>query len=310
MKKRREYRNRLILGPILIVTVGGAFYLDEMLEGRAMPSVFSWTGLDHIPPGILMFPVIAGITILASRELAGILASRGVAGSKRVVTVAALAGLVCSTFIPKGFTGTDGAAIVAIVAVLVLALSMVFYARHRSVEWIIAATGGALLSFVYLGLMFGSMLTIRHDHSALVVLWIILVTKSCDMGAYFTGRAIGKHKLIPWLSPGKTWEGLWGGLAVSTLMGYLGLLLLHKVIEISMPPVLLALIPGAVFGFVGQVGDLMESAFKRDAGRKDSGSTLPGMGGVLDVLDSVLLVCPLAYWWLTLMHAHGYMVKQ
>jgi phosphatidate cytidylyltransferase len=112
--------------------------------------------------------------------------------------------------------------------------------------------------------------------------------------------------MIPWLSPGKTWEGVAGGLAVSALVGALGRwllvsqgLLVPTALNGHLAWVLLGgAIAGLIFGGVGQVGDLMASLLKRDAGVKDSGSTVPGFGGVLDVIDSPLLVAPVAYWWL------------
>jgi len=176
---------------------------------------------------------------------------------------------------------------------------MVFYSRKQSVEGVVAATGGTLMAFVYLGLMFGFLLAIRRHHSVWTVLWVLLVTKSCDIGAYFTGRAIGRHKLIAWLSPGKTWEGLMGGLVLAAGVGALGAWLLQSRGITDGPSVGLGAFAGVLFGCVGQAGDLMASMLKRDVGVKDSGSSLPGMGGLIDVLDSPLLVFPAAYWILT-----------
>ena len=296
------------MGPVILVFVVSVFLLDELMEGRPMPGFLGWMGLERIPSGAAMFPAIVAIGIFAALELSAILTNKGILASKRVMSGAATLGLVVTTFVPDSFPGATGAAIFSMAAAAVLAFSMVFYSRHRSVEGVVAAAGGALLAFVYLGLMFGALLAIRREHSAWVLLWVLVVTKSCDIGAYFTGRAIGKHKLIPWLSPGKTWEGLMGGLALSTLVSYLGLLLLERG-GITVPPLWACLVPGVLFGVVGQAGDLMESVFKRDAAVKDSGATVPGMGGVLDVLDSVLLVGPLAYWWLWILEAKGYFVS-
>jgi phosphatidate cytidylyltransferase len=113
--------------------------------------------------------------------------------------------------------------------------------------------------------------------------------KFTDIGAYFTGKSIGRHKLIAWLSPGKTWEGLIGGLLVAALVGAACAPFLVEVEWWQ------GLIFGAIFGFVGQCGDLLESLMKRDAEVKDSGNTIPGFGGVLDVIDSPLVTAPVAY---------------
>jgi phosphatidate cytidylyltransferase len=302
------------MGPVIFIFVASVFLLDELMGGKPLPAFLEGLGrlfgIQKIPAGLAMFPVIVAIDLFAAREMSTILIGKGIHGSKRVMTFAAILGLLVTALVPDNIPGAAGAAIISMSAAAVLAFSMVFYARNRSVQGIVAAAGGALLAFVYLGLMFGAMLAIRREHSAFILLWALVVTKSCDIGAYFTGRAIGRHKLIPWLSPGKTWEGLWGGLAFSTLIAYLGLLLLEKTIHISLPPWWACLVPGVLFGAVGQAGDLMESVFKRDAAIKDSGAVVPGMGGVLDVLDSVLLVSPLAYWWLRIMADKGWMVPQ
>jgi phosphatidate cytidylyltransferase len=297
------------MGPLMILFVLGVFLLDEILEGERLPESFRALGLSTVPAGVAIFPVLVGIAFLGARELATIVTSKAIAASKRVMTFAAVLGLLIAAFVPDHIPGGAGAAVISMSAAAVLAFAMVYYARNRSVQGIVAAAGCALLAFVYLGLMFGALVAIRREHSAWVLFWVLLVTKSCDIGAYFTGRAIGRHKLIPWLSPGKTWEGLIGGLLFATLISYLGSLLLIRTLGLTDVPLYLMLIPGFLFGAVGQAGDLMESVFKRDAALKDSGATVPGMGGVLDVLDSVLLVCPLAYWWLRILSTHGYFVQ-
>jgi phosphatidate cytidylyltransferase len=158
-----------------------------------------------------------------------------------------------------------------------------------------------VFAFIYLGLMFGFVMALRREHSAWVVLGVLVVTKACDIGAYTTGKLIGKHKLIPWVSPGKTWEGLAGGLAFSAGAAMLGLWLAHRagadprfggLQRMSFP---VAAATGVVFGLTGQAGDLLASVLKRDAKLKDSGS-IPGFGGILDLVDSVLLVAPVAFW--------------
>jgi phosphatidate cytidylyltransferase len=122
---------------------------------------------------------------------------------------------------------------------------------------------------------------------------ILVVVKSTDIGAYFGGRALGKHKLIPWLSPGKTWEGLVCGLLTAGLIGSL----FSRWIN---PPSYhliwwKGLIFGIVIGGIGQLGDLLESLMKRDAEVKDSSKLIPGFGGILDITDSPLLAAPFAY---------------
>jgi phosphatidate cytidylyltransferase len=128
------------------------------------------------------------------------------------------------------------------------------------------------------------------------VLYFILVTKFSDSGAYVIGSLIGKHKMIPRISPGKTWEGLGGAIVVSTAAslvfarlagGHLtGMTWIH------------ATVLGVLLSITAVVGDLIESIFKREAGVKDSGSFFPGIGGILDLLDSLLFNAPLMYLYL------------
>jgi phosphatidate cytidylyltransferase len=128
------------------------------------------------------------------------------------------------------------------------------------------------------------------------LLYFIVITKFSDTGAYLVGSLIGRHKMIPRISPGKTWEGFGGALAVSVLISlgffyYLGdrmrgMTWMHAVIL------------GLLLGLAAVVGDLIESIFKREAGIKDSGKFFPGIGGILDLLDSLLFNAPIMYLYL------------
>jgi len=128
------------------------------------------------------------------------------------------------------------------------------------------------------------------------LLYFIVVTKFSDIGAYVVGSMIGKHKMIPRISPGKTWEGFAGAILVSTGVSLLfahlagshlyGMNFLH------------ALILGILLSVSAVLGDLIESLFKREAGVKDSGRLFPGIGGILDLLDSLLFNAPLMYLYL------------
>jgi phosphatidate cytidylyltransferase len=134
------------------------------------------------------------------------------------------------------------------------------------------------------------------DAGKFFVLYFILVTKFSDMGAYAVGSLIGRHKMIPRISPGKTWEGFGGAIVVSTaaslafvhfLGGHLvGMNWLH------------AIVLGVVLSSTAVIGDLIESLFKREAGLKDSGKFFPGIGGILDLLDSLLFNAPIMYLYL------------
>lgn len=287
---------RVLMGPVLIALLVGALLLDRALEGM---TILLWASRSlTIPRGAVLFLIGAGLATWGARELAVILKDKGIEASKRILTLAALVGLLVSCVVPETLSAPDAVAVVSTAAVVVLLSALAYYSRHRNPQGIVAATGGVLLAFVYLGLMFGFYLAIRRHVSIWVLLWVLLVTKSCDIGAYFTGKAVGRHKLIPWLSPGKTWEGLMGGMAFAGVVGVLGLRALSAWAGEAVPNWLWGALVGVTFALVGQAGDLIMSLFKRDAGIKDSGKSLPGYGGILDVLDSPMLVAPLAYWWL------------
>lgn len=128
------------------------------------------------------------------------------------------------------------------------------------------------------------------------VLYFILVTKFSDTGAYAVGSLIGKHKMIPRISPGKTWEGFGGALAVSTGASLLFTHFAGPRLP-GMTP-LHAVVLGLILATSAVVGDLIESLFKREAGVKDSGGFFPGIGGILDLLDSLLFNAPLMYLYL------------
>jgi len=119
-----------------------------------------------------------------------------------------------------------------------------------------------------------------------VVLWLALMVCAADIGAYFAGRRFGRRKLAPRVSPGKTWEGAAGGLIMVCLVAWAG------AVYFSLP-VLFALAFGCGVGIFSIVGDLTESMFKRAASLKDSGTLLPGHGGLMDRLDSVTAAAPL-----------------
>lgn len=119
-----------------------------------------------------------------------------------------------------------------------------------------------------------------------IVLWLVLLVIAADVGAYFAGRNFGRRRLAPRVSPGKTWEGVAGGLALVALVAWAG------AAHFDLPR-LAAVGFGCAVGIFSIVGDLTESMFKRAAGLKDSGALLPGHGGLLDRIDSVTAAAPL-----------------
>lgn len=138
--------------------------------------------------------------------------------------------------------------------------------------------------------------TAHGNEGQFYVLYFILVTKFSDCGAYCVGSLIGKHKMIPRISPGKTWEGFGGAIVVSTIASVVFAKLAGA--HLAGMNVTHAIILGVILSAAAVVGDLIESLFKREAGLKDSGHTFPGIGGILDLLDSLLFNAPLMYLYL------------
>lgn len=150
--------------------------------------------------------------------------------------------------------------------------------------------GWKVAGFVYCLLPAIALLWIRDrsgDQGLSLLLWVFLVTWATDIGGYFVGRRFGKRKLAPSISPGKTVEGLWGGVAAAALFGA------AWVVATDLNGVLILLAP--LFAIAAQGGDLFESKMKRQAGIKDSGDWLPGHGGILDRLDGLVPVAVLTF---------------
>lgn len=151
-----------------------------------------------------------------------------------------------------------------------------------------------LFGIMYISWFLSFVIKIRHlDQGGMYVAYLLTVTKAGDMGAYVLGSFLGRRTLIPHISPRKTVEGTIGGL----LAGVLASMAFAPLLPGAMPLAGLALL-GLCFGFAGLCGDLAESLIKRYAGVKDSGKLLPGLGGALDAIDSVLFTAPLFYYYL------------
>lgn len=194
----------------------------------------------------------------------------------------------------RTLTGLVMIAIALVVAVAggnLFALMVAAIATAMFYEWtrIVRGWGAGwyVAGFVYALLPALALLWIRERdaHGLELLLWTFLVTWSTDIGAYFAGRRFGRRKLAPSISPGKTVEGLYGGIVAATLIGG------AWVLATGLGTPLLFLAP--VLALAAQGGDLFESRMKRRAGVKDSGSWLPGHGGVLDRLDGLVPVAVL-----------------
>jgi phosphatidate cytidylyltransferase len=139
------------------------------------------------------------------------------------------------------------------------------------------------------------LITSPHEHSGLVLgLWLIAVTKFCDSGAFLTGLAIGRHKLAPNISPKKTWEGVVGGVLTSVIVGATLAWACRAYLPVSFTPLLGAVTAIPLAG-LAVVSDLVESTIKRRADTKDTGHSIPGIGGIFDLTDSLILTAPIGW---------------
>jgi phosphatidate cytidylyltransferase len=257
----------------------------ELAAAVAIPIVLA---ILFLLPPIAFDLLVVAIALAALWEFFRIAEKTGLPVAKTVGLASGLA-LLLSIGIPLAGTEwprLDGAAWagVALVSVLLAAVAPLFAGVDLR-----AALGGAS------GTVFG-VLSIALPATALcylrlvsprAVLLLFLIVWGCDSFAYYTGRAIGRRKLAPRVSPNKTWEGTLGGLAGATLIGAAGGLWLVPALGPGWGAA-----GGALASSAGQVGDLVESLWKRGAGVKDSGTFLPGHGGFYDRIDSLLFAGP------------------
>jgi phosphatidate cytidylyltransferase len=173
--------------------------------------------------------------------------------------------------------------------------------RYKQPGGVTANLGGAVLAIGYIGLLLSFAVRLRLGWGIGALASLVIVAKFGDTGAYFVGRLLGRHKMSPVLSPKKTVEGAVGALVFSLAASWATFQwLVPATAACPADPTCGRPWWGWVtfamwVGVAGIVGDLAESLIKRDTGAKDSGHWLPGLGGVLDLLDSVLLAAPVAY---------------
>lgn len=186
---------------------------------------------------------------------------------------------------------------------LALALALTFFAHfpQQPTPQTFSYITTSLLGILYIPLLSSYFLRLRaiSPHGEWLLLFTITVSKSTDIFAYFSGKFLGKHLWIPHISPSKTWEGLLGGITGATILATI----LTKLSPLShLTWYILPL--SALLALLAQLGDLCESYIKRSFGKKDSGQWLPEFGGVLDLLDSLLLTGPTVYYAYLLLANH------
>jgi phosphatidate cytidylyltransferase len=292
-------KNRLTYGPMMLIGLCLLLWLDHQVEiwtQGQVPGALHAHGIGGVGILVLLFIILP----LATTELATLFAAEKVKPYRLLAAVGS-GSLVLHAFLTQWpWFQNVSTSVMAFIIVFVMLLAALFRAIGRQTQDAIHHMAGTVLATLYLGGLgwFLMALRVKHtqphsrihfDGSTEIILLILLVVKFTDVGAYFGGRKFGRHKLIPWLSPGKTWEGLFFGLLTAALVG------LGCACGISQLPWWKGAIAGAIVGGIGQLGDLLESMMKRDAEVKDSGKLIPGFGGILDVIDSPLLAAPFAY---------------
>ena len=180
-------------------------------------------------------------------------------------------------------------------------LSFVLHALSSTRAPTTAAVGSTVLGAAWIGIGLGFLLLLRqmHDHGRLIAFTVVLAAWAAATFAYFGGRLTGRHKLAPRLSPGKSWEGLLVGALAGVFVAFIALYdTRHKYLSVSQ-----AIVLGIVVVLAEVIGDLFESAVKRDLEVKDTGSLLGGHGGMVDRIDGLLFAAPAAYF---LVVAYGF----
>ncbi len=247
-------------------------------------------GLICYSPWWVLGAVVTGLLLLAMAEFSRL----ALAGAPKVEEAA---GLACAALLP--WTVLAGpAAVAGALALVPIALTCAALAAPGEPAELMDRILKRGWGLVYLGGTFCAILIMAaQEHGRVLVLFAVGTVVAADSGAYFAGHLWGKHHMAPRLSPGKTWEGLAGGLVLAAVLGAV-------LADLGLPDTTAwaGALLGMVMGLVSVVGDLLESGLKRAAGAKDSGWVLPGHGGLLDRVDGILAAAPVllicrALWW-------------
>jgi phosphatidate cytidylyltransferase len=244
---------------------------------------------------VLGLPPIATVIVLTALVLAGgwewSAFLRLQSFSSRAAYVVVLAALLPTVWYLTDTPGGRHTFLTVAVSWWVIALCWIVFAPRRVAPWSAALAGALALVPAWLALV---RLRLNLPHGAEWVLFSLVLVWVADIGAYFFGRRFGRLRLAPEVSPGKTWEGVIGGVASSAIVGVIGSAWFHLPL-LTFLPLCLAAVSFSI------VGDLTESLLKRFAGVKDSGTLFPGHGGVMDRMDSVTGAAPVLFFGLTLL---------
>lgn len=292
MRVLTEYQTRLRVGVVMAAAAGGILVLDHLLR--------QWYGWSFYPCLLVCILALTGLGVL---EMHALLAATP--RPPRWLSLTCCGVLVLSNWaVHLGLSGvtTEPWRVISWVFTGVFLAGFAWeMAVYREPGGVVQRLASLTFITAYLGLLPSYFVQLRWlggeagDLGGVAALaLVIFVPKCCDIGAYFTGRWLGRHRMTPRLSPKKTWEGLFGGMVFSVVVA----VLLNRLVAPLLHSDLQAAAFGIVIGLSGVLGDLGESLIKRDCGQKDASQVVPGFGGILDVVDSVLFAAPVAYWWL------------
>jgi phosphatidate cytidylyltransferase len=262
-----------------------------------IPSVLT---LVFLGPPWLVTAVSAGVAALAGWEFLGLARHVGARPPRIAVLVAILALFAGCYEYPDQTTAIFG----------LLSLGLLIYCTFGSpLDEVLAEASVSAFCLLYAGLTLTALPALRAESNGpSLVIFLLCVVWAGDIAALYVGRAWGRHKLAPTLSPNKTWEGTLGSVAGSllvagVLLGLAALLEIWNSTKLSYSDDVwwYWLLLAVVVNVAAQLGDLAESALKRSAGVKDSGTLLPGHGGILDRIDALLLAAPVM-WYALLIH--------
>jgi len=276
-------KHRLLFGLLMTVLLVGLIVVDAWLDGSLTVSI-----ADNKPvQATLLAGVLVAVLSLGGIELSRLAAAKGLVVLNPVAAIG-LALLATTWYWPQ-FTQVPPSTYFLLAVTIVLAAMLLQQHFQLGNNGALGNCGISCFSVLYLGLLGAFVLGIRIDGGPWAALMFIFVVKCSDIGAYTFGKLFGKHKLSPRVSPGKTWEGL-GGAIVAAAAVSIAFAVVFGIMKVWLAPIF-----GVCMAVVGQLSDLSESMLKRDAQQKDSSNRVPGFGGILDVVDSLLFAAPTAY---------------
>jgi len=276
--------------------------LARILTGAVLIPIV--VALVWYAPPLLLAAIASGVAILALLEFFRLAEGAGLRAFRGWTIVSTLAIFLSQAFagvqtvlrdepnhvtISRGFAA-EYLSLDVVLIVFLLGSAIIILATRRPIHEALPAIGASSAGLLFIALPFSYLVRLNEipDQGRQLVLFTLCLVWAGDIVAYFVGRGIGRVRMAPILSPKKTWEGAAGNLAASIAVGYA----FARWMQAGVSAIILI---AALANIAGQIGDLLESAYKRGASVKDSGGILPGHGGMLDRIDSLILAAPVVW---------------